>query len=375
MNFCNSVCANLFQKKAAILAANKKDCRKAKKLNYSDSFLRRLQLDEKKIDEMVKRIKAVKEMKIGLGEAIEEKTLDNGVLLKKVRVPIGRILFIYESRPEVTIDIAVLSIYSGNKAILKGGNEAKETNKILMTCVEKALLAAHLPSDAVEYVESSRQKLYSMLKKNTFIDLVVARGGYPMVQNILNRSTIPVLSHSEGGARIYIDGSANLAMAQKIVLNAKTSNPAACNSLDTLLIHKDIAPKFLPSLVQQLKRRKVTIVPSAKKNWEKEFLSLTLAIKLVESASSALEFISAYTNHHSEGIIARDKKVIAAFVKSIDAAALFINCSPRLHDGFIFGLGAEAGIATGKLHVRGPVGLSDLTTYTWVMEGNGQIRE
>ncbi|MBI2616760.1 glutamate-5-semialdehyde dehydrogenase [Candidatus Gottesmanbacteria bacterium] len=387
--FCESLARNISKKKASIISANVRDWKKAMKKKYDSAFLDRLRLDEEKVDAIVQRIYTVKGLNAGIGSCIERVLLPNGVTLKRIRVPLGVLLFIYESRPEVTIDVVTLAIGSGNACILKAGSESWYTSTLLIDFVKRALFTAGLPQEAVYFIKSkSRRSLYTLLTKTNFIDVVIARGGYAMVQNILKRSRIPVLCHSEGGARIYIDRTGNLEMAKKIVLNAKTSNPSACNSLDTILVHEEISQKFLPELVHLLIGNNITIygdktaqkiskeiLPATPKTWEEEFLSLAVSIKVVRGVSEALQFISRYTNHHSEGIIAKDKKVIDIFTKSIDAAALFINCSPRLHDGFVFGKGAEVGIATGKLHARGPLGLTDLTTYKWVAYGNGQIRE
>lgn len=374
--FLQNLAKEITGEKTVVLAANKKDLAEAAKKGCDKAFLYRLALDVKGIDAIVKRLVAMEELKSGIGTAIEERKLPNGVALKKIRVPLGTILIIYEARPEVTVDVASLCIKSGNRVILKGGSEAIRTNSVLYDCIVSALAKSEIDKEAVVFLKSSeRKELYDLLKRNDVIDLVIARGGYKMVGDIMNRSTIPVLAHAAGGARIYVDKSADLEKAVNIIVNAKISKPAACNSVDTVVIHKDIAQTFVPKLTAKLKEKGVRVIKNAKeKDWGKEFLDLVVAFKVVKNVDEAIAFIQKYSKKHSEGIVAQDKTVIKAFTDSIDAAALFINCSPRLHDGFEFGLGAEMGIATGKLHARGPVGLKELTTYKWEAYGNGQLR-
>lgn len=374
--FLQSLANNLREQNDAIITANKKDVLAAKEKGLAKSFLHRLTLDEKGIDAMVKRLYAMQKLTSDIGFPIEEKKLPNGVILKKIRVPLGVILIIYEARPEVTIDVASLCIKSGNCVLLKGGSEALWTNGALYNCILSALVPSEIEKSAVTFLKSKdRKELYDLLIRNDVIDLVIARGGYKMVADIMNRSSIPVLAHAAGGARIYVDKSADLEMAIDIVINAKISKPAACNSVDTVVIHQDIASVLVPKLVAELEAKGVMVIENAKeKDWKKEFLGLVVAFKIVKNVDDAIAFIQKYTKKHSEAIVAEDKKVIDMYTHAIDAAALFISCSPRLHDGFEFGLGAEMGIATGKLHARGPVGLKELTTYKWETYGNGQVR-
>ena len=374
--FLKHLAEEISSKKNEILSANEKDVSEAEKKGWDKAFLHRLTLDEKGVDAIVKRLSAMETLTSDLGKAIEERKLPNGVILKKIRVPLGTILIIYEARPEVTIDVASLCIKSGNCVVLKGGSEALRTNSALYNCIVSALKKSGIEKGAVTFIESTeRKELYSLLKRSDVIDLVIARGGYKMVADVMNRSNIPVLAHAAGGARIYVDKSADLEKAINIVVNAKITKPAACNSVDTVVIHKDIASTFVPKLTAKLKEKGVTIIEKPKeKDFEKEFLDLVICFKIVADVDEALAFIQKYSKKHSEGIVAEDKNVIDTYTKTIDAAALFINCSPRLHDGFEFGLGAEMGIATGKLHARGPVGLIELTTYKWEAYGDGQVR-
>lgn len=365
----------IWDNRKQIISANKRDIAKAQKEALPEAFVKRLVMDEKKIKSVITRLREVAKLKSGLREVIESRKLAKGLILKKVRVPLGTILIIYESRPEVTIDVAALCIKSGNKAILKGGSDSLGTNTVLYGCIKKALAKTGFPADTVTFIATSdRSVTDALLKRNDLIDLVIARGGYGLVKRVTELSTVPVLAHSAGGARIFVDKSADLASAERIIINAKISNPSACNSLDTILVHKSIANSFVPKISEILKAKGVNVLVS-QKDWGKEFLSMTVSIKIVKDVKEAVDFMNTYGKQHSEGIVARDKKVIKYFTESVDAAGLFINCSPRLHDGYIFGLGAEMGIATGKLHARGPVGLKELTTYQWEAYGSGHIRE
>jgi len=368
--FLENLTEVIMQKRQEIISANKRDVEFAINACLPSALVERLGIDEAEIKKMVEKVHEIKKLDSELGEILEEKIQENGLVLKKVTVPLGVIFVIYESRPEVTIDVASLCVKSANAVILKGGSEAIRTNKALFACVQLALRASGLAKETVSLI-AERGEVSGLLKQREYIDLVVARGGYKLVNYVLKNSTIPVLAHSAGGARIYVDESANLSMAEEIILDAKTSKPAACNSLDTVVIHQNIAAKFVSKITSRLKASGVKIV---KNDWNTEFLGLRASIKVVKNVEEAVNFINQHTKKHSEGIIATDKKVIDYFTKSIDSAALFINCSTRFHDGYVFGLGSEMGISTGKLHARGPVGLKELTIYKWIAYGNGQIR-
>lgn len=371
--FLTKLIKELVKNKKQIFSANKKDLSRAEEKNLPETFIERLKLREKEFKNIIARVKQVRLLESGLGEIIEKKVNHDGLEIHKVRVPIGTILVIYESRPEVTIDVACLCLKSGNAAILKGGSEAMETNLVLFECIKSALIKSKFPEDTVHFIRSKDRSVISkLLKRNDLINLVIARGGYEMVKNIQNNSTIPVLAHSSGGARIYIDKSADLSMVKKILINAKITKPSACNSLDTVIIHKDLKDKLLPIIIKSFQKNNVKIINN---EWDKEFLSLKVSIKVVDSMDKAISFINYHTKKHSEGIITEDKKVVNIFCRSIDAAAIFVNTSPRLHDGYVFGLGAEMGIATGKLHARGPVGLKELSIYKWIIYGKGHLRE
>lgn len=378
----------IVQGKEVILEANKKDMLVARHLGRSDAFLDRLTITRKKIDEMAEEVRLIAGLPDPVGQIREQYTVASGIRLRKIAVPLGVIFIIYESRPDVTINASALCIKSGNAVILKGGSESFNTNKILAAIATEALKKYSVPQELVSFIETAdRSRIRWLLKQTEYIDVVIPRGGYNLVKTVQAHSSIPVLSHSAGGARIYIDASADLRMAVDICVNAKTSRPATCNSVDTILIHASIASKLLPILAQALQQRKVVLygdsvarkimdmLPASNTIWKTEFLSKKVSIKIVKSLDEAIHFIEMYTKHHSEGIIAKDQTVIDRFVAHVDAASLFVNCSTRLHDGSIFGFGSEMGISTGKLHARGPVGLRELTTYKWVAYGIGQVRE
>ena len=371
--FLRIVSEELSHKCLEIIKANKKDLIKAKTQGIPSAFIERLELKESGLVKLAAKLKDLEKLRAGIGETIEEKTDASKLLFRKVRVPLGVILVIYEARPEVTIDAAALGIKSGNAVILKGGSEALETNKVLFECITVALKKAGLDNGVISFIASRDRRITRrLLKEHEYIDLVIARGGYGLVRDVLRQSAIPVLAHAAGGARIYVDDTADLSIAKEIIVNAKTNKPATCNSLDTIVVHQDIASEFLPKIISKLEGNRVKIIEN---NWDTEFLGLRVSIKIVKNVNEAIGFINKHSKKHSEGIIAADKKVIDYFTKSVDSAALFINCSTRLHDGYVFGLGSEMGISTGKLHARGPVGLKELTTYKWEVYGHGQTRE
>lgn len=372
-NFLDNLIKVILKNENKIIKANENDIESAKRSNLSKAFLDRLLVDKKAIKNIVLKLKNIKKLSSGLGKVIEQNRLENGLLLKKVRTPIGVILVIYESRPEVTLEVVTLCIKSGNGVILKAGHESLFTNTILYKCILEALKISEIDQNVASLV-ISREIVGNLLKQDEWIDLVIARGGYDLVRTVVTHSSIPVLAHSSGGSRIYIDKSANLSIAKRVIMNAKTSKPSACNSLDTILIHSSIERSFIADLKNKLKAVGVKII-SGEEVWDTEFLDLRVSIKLVRNVDEAIDFIGKYGKKHSEGIIAQDSEVINKFSTQVDAAAVFINCSTRLHDGYIFGMGSEIGISTGKLHARGPVGLKELTSYKWEVYGYGQIRE
>lgn len=386
------IAAEIRLNKENILRENRKDVEMAKEMGLSEVFIDRLTISEKVFNGIVDQIYKVAMLPDPVGSCLEKRKLANGIILKKISTPLGVIGVIYESRPNVTLDAAILAIKSGNAIVLKGGQEAFCSNKAIVRCIHCALKKFDLPQEAVLFLgtgnkEMDKRLVYQLLKFNKFIDVVIPRGGYGLIKEVIRRSTIPLLYHGAGGARIYVDKSADLKLAVTVCTNAKTNRPSTCNSLDTVIVHEEVAREFLKKLTDSLKsygveikgdnqtRKIINTKKATEADYKKEFLDLVLAIKIVSSLEDAIKFINMYTKKHSEGIIAKDKRIIKEFTQSIDAASVFVNCSTRLHDGEIFGLGAEMGIATGKLHARGPVGLKELTTYKWIAYGKGQIRE
>ena len=377
----------LSRKKNDIFEANKKDTRLAKHSGQNSAFIDRLTFTEATFKEMVKQVRDIARADDPLGRILEKRKLANGVMLTKKSVPLGVLAVIYESRPNVTIDVAALSLMSGNVSILKGGSDVLNTNSVLVRCVHEALKKHTLPVSAVSFLATrDRSVVDQLVKENKLVDVLIPRGGYELVKKVVEESKIPILYHASGGARIYIDTSADLTKAIQICVNAKVNRPATCNSLDAVLVHENVAKKFVPRLVKALQDARVevrgdretqklaSVTKATEADYATEFLDYVAAVKIVKNVDEAIAFIASHTNGHSEGIVSENNKVIETFVNAIDAAGVFVNCSTRLHDGGTFGLGAEMGIATGKLHARGPVGLSELTTYKWVAYGNGQIR-
>lgn len=382
-----AISKKLQQHKKEIIKENTKDIAGAKKQKHTNAFINRLTITDAIFDGIIDQIKTIISQKDPLGEIIEKRSLSNGIVLTKKRVPIGVIAVIYESRPNVTVDVAALCLKSGNAAVLKGGSEAYHTNMILVSLIQEALREVSLPVSAVTFIQSTdRAVTKELIRHDAYIDLLIPRGGYDLARFVVENSTIPLLYHSAGGARIYVDKDADINHAIDICVNAKVSRPGTCNSLDTVVIHADKAKDVLPQLEKELKKHHVEIraderarkyidaKPATQKDFQTEFLDYIISIKTVDSLDEAISFIQKHSKGHSEGIISENNTACETFAKEIDSAAVFINCSTRFNDGAEFGLGAEMGIATGKLHARGPVGLNEITTYQWIAEGNGHIR-
>ena len=322
-----------------------------------------------------------------LGKIIEERELPNGLQLQKVKVPIGVIAIIFESRPNVTIDAAALCIRSGNACILRGGKEAVRTNHALAQAFRQGLEQAGLPQDAVQLVPIQDRELVSvLLKRNDAIDLVVPRGGEGLIRSVVEQSSIPVVKHDKGVCSLYVHGKADLGMAQELICNAKCQRPGVCNSIENVLIDQSIAAEFLPLLGQELISKGVEVriepayahlVAAAKEateaDWQTEYLDLILSIKVVDGLGEAIVFTNANSSQHSDGIITEDQEAANAYLVAVDSSCVYHNASTRFTDGAQFGLGAEVGISTNRLHARGPMGADDLCTYKYVGRGNGQV--
>jgi len=387
--FLEILSANISQNQKKILSANSKDIKNAIKNNHSSAFIDRLTLTGERIYKILTGIEVVKNLPDPIGEKISETIRPNGLRIEKIRIPIGVIGIIYESRPDVTVEASILCLKSGNCVILRGGKEAKHSNKILVSLIKKSLVEAGLSEDMVHLINSGGRKAVKyLLSLNKYIDLIIPRGGESLIKTVVEESTIPVIKHYKGVCHTYVDRDADLNMALNVCYNAKVQRPATCNAMETLLVHKDIAPSFLPSMAEKFKQAKVEmrgcertikILPDIKKateeDWTTEYLDLIISIKIVDSLEDAINHINHYGTMHSEAIITKNQEAVNKFFKEIDAAALFHNASTRFTDGGEFGMGAEIGISTDKIHARGPMGLVELTTYKYLIYGNGQIRQ
>lgn len=382
----------LQKEKAKIIAANKIDVRAARKRRLSTAFIDRLTLTDKRIQHMGESLRQVAELDDPVGSIIKSWYRPNGLRISKIRVPIGVILIIYEARPNVTADCIGLCLKSSNCVILRGGSDALHSNKAIFALFEKIALKNNLPKGSINLIDMpGRKAIDCLLRFEEFIDVVIPRGGEGLIREVKNKSLIPVIKHYKGICHAYVDSDACLNMAHKIVFNAKVQRPGVCNAIETLLVHRDVAIRFLPSMIKELQdagckirgcplTRKIVrklkgIKEASKKDWSTEYLSLILSVKVVGSLGEAIEHINSYGSRHSDSIITDNKKHAQRFLNEVDSASVFVNASTRFSDGYEFGFGAEIGISTDKLHARGPVGLEELTTYKYAVEGNGQIRQ
>ena len=369
-----------------ILAANAQDCANASPRIEID----RLRLTPQRIAAMARDVEAIASLEDPVGERFDTVTRPNGLVVSKRRVPLGVVGVVYESRPNVTSDVAAICIKTGNAVVLRGGSEALSSNKAIAAAVQSGLREAGLPDGAVQFITSTdRALVQKMLKLREYIDVIVPRGGQGLIQATIDNATIPVIETGAGVCHTYVDRAADPDMALRIVFNAKVRRPTICNALDTLLVHRDIAPAWLPKMAAEWNTARVEIradaqaarllgdapyVPATPEDWGTEFLSLVAAVKVVGGLDEALEHIREHGSGHSEAIVTGDRAAAERFLNEVDAAAVFVNASTQFTDGGEFGLGTEVGISTQKLHARGPMGLRELTTYKWIVEGTGQIR-
>ncbi len=372
-----------------IIAENKKDVENAVQKGLSKALIDRLSLDDKRLREMADGIISIAALPDPVGETIESFAQANGLKINKVRVPLGVIAIIYEARPNVTADAAALCLKSGNCVILKGGSDAINSNLAICEALQKAAYANGIPEGAIEIVRTTeRDSIKELLRLRGQIDCVIPRGGAGLINMVVENSLIPVIETGVGNCHAYVEASADLQMAREIVFNAKVQRPSVCNAIETLLVDKDIAQKFLPDMLKMLKDAGVeirgddavreidpTVKPADEEDWYAEYLDLILAVKVVSGIDEAIDHISKYGSHHSEVIITGDKERSDKFIANIDSAAVYVNASTRFTDGGQFGFGAEMGISTQKLHARGPMGLKELTSYKYVVIGNGQVRK
>ncbi len=379
----------------AILRANAEDVAQASAERLSAALVDRLTLTPQRLASIANGVRAVEALPDPIGERFDAYTLPNGLRLHKRRIPIGVLGVIYESRPNVTIDIAALAIKSGNAAILRGGSDNLRSNRALLQVVHAALRAADLPTDAVLLVDDpDRARVMELLRLHAYVDLIIPRGGAALHKLCRDHSTIPVITGGMGINHIYVDESADLDKATEIAFNAKVSKPTVCNALGTLVVHAHIAQQFLPKVAQRLREKDVMLhcddralemlsrdaslrpylTPAQPDDWDTEWLDLILGVKVVDSLDEAIAFIRAHTLEHSDGIISQNPAHIERFINEIDSCAVFVNASTRFNDGGEFGLGAEVAISTQRIHARGPMGLRELTSYKWVCEGDGHVR-
>ena len=369
--------------KENIFRANAADLAQAETEGLAAPLMHRLKFDEAKLQQVQTGLRALAELADPIGETLFCHEITEGLKLYRVSCPIGVIGIIFESRPDALVQIASLAIKSGNSALLKGGREALRTNQALIRAIHSALREAGLPEDAAQLMET-REDVAAMLKEDEKIDLIIPRGSNAFVRYIMENSRIPVLGHSDGICHVYVDQAAWMETAWKVALDSKVQNLSVCNAEETLLVHSGIAEKFLPRFAELLEEKGVEIrgdartreiircEPATEADWKTEYLDAILSIRIVDSAEEAIAHINHYGSHHTDCIITEDKKTAAEFLNRVDSAGVYQNVSTRFADGFVYGLGAEVGIATGKLHSRGPMGLDGLTTYKYKLIGHGQ---
>jgi len=390
----SNIADGLSSSRSEIVLENSRDIEKGRKKGLSEAVLDRLLLNDERIDVIARDALSVVGLSDPVGEIIEMNTMPNGLEVSRRRVPLGVIGVIYESRPNVTVDISALCLKSGNAVILRGGSEAFHSNTVLADVIRAAILDAGISKDAVQIVGSTDRKFVSeMLKMDEFIDLMIPRGGADLVARVAKEASMPSIIGGVGVCHTYVDESASLDMAVDIVFNAKVQRPSVCNALDTMLVHVSAAPEYLPKIANAFaeagvemrcdtrsmsilgSREDVKITPAVEEDWDTEHLSLTAGVKVVDSLEAALDHILDHGTGHSEAIVTEDTSSATRFLNEVDSSAVMVNASTRFNDGGQFGLGAEVAISTNKMHARGPMGLKELTSYKWIVLGDGHIRE
>lgn len=374
--------------KEKIINANKKDLEYAQNAKLSNALIDRLLLNEKRIKSMAGALRDIAKLKDPVGRIIDGWVLDNGLRIEKVKIPIGVIGIIYESRPNVTSDAAALCFMSGNACILKGGKEAMHSNIIIIELLQYVLEKNSLPKDAISLIpDYSREGVSTLIKQDKFVDLIIPRGGEKLIKFVSENSKVPVVKHDKGLCHVYVHKDAKLDEAINICINAKVQRPGVCNAMETLLVDKEIAGKFLPKIKEAMENEGVElrgceitleyidINKATEEDWFAEYLDKILSIRIVDNAKDAIEHIQKYGSGHSDSIITENYSVAEEFLNRVDSACVYVNASTRFTDGGVFGFGAEVGISTNKLHARGPMGIDDLTTYKYKIYGNGQVRE
>ena len=373
----------------AIIEANQTDLQNGKEAGLTDSLLDRLKLDEARIEGMAQGVEQVAALPDPIGKVLDGRTLKNGLKIEKVSVPMGVIGIIYEARPNVTSDAAALCLKAGSAVILRGGKEAIHSNRAIMSVMRTAIAGAGFPEDCIALVQdTSRQSATELMQLTDYLDVLIPRGGAGLIRSVVENAKVPVIETGVGNCHVYVDASADIEMAANIIFNAKTSRPSVCNAIETVLVHKDAAAAALPAIKADLDKKQVEIrgcektreilgdcvIPATEDDYEREFLDYILAVKVVDSLDDALDHIAKYSTGHSESIVTADYSAAEKFTACVDSAAVYVNASTRFTDGGEFGLGAEIGISTQKLHARGPMGLNELTSMKFIIKGNGQIR-
>lgn len=378
----------LLKEQAFIMEENEKDLKAGKENGMSESLLDRLKLDEQRIHDIADALIQLTKLNDPIGQVVEEWERPNGLQITQIRVPLGVVGMIYEARPNVTVDASSLCLKTGNAVLLRGSSTAIHSNKAIVKVIQHALELSDLPIEAVQLLEdTSRETASEMFKLNEYLDVLIPRGGAKLIQTVVQNSTVPVLETGAGNCHVYIDETADAKMAFEITLNAKTQRPSVCNAIENVLVQNDWATTHLGELITTLQAEGVRIhgddrvqqigndiVPATKEDWEREFLGLEVAIKVVENVGEAIAHINQYGTKHSEAIVSQSTENVEQFLTEVDAAAVYHNASTRFTDGFEFGFGAEIGISTQKLHARGPMGLQALTSTKYTIRGNGQIK-
>lgn len=383
-----AVADSLVKNAELIISDNEKDLENARANNMSEAMQDRLRLDMKRIEAMAEGVRKIVELPDPVGKVLGGKELPNGLKIVKKSVPLGVVGIIFESRPNVTVDAAALCLKSGNVSVLRGGSDAINSNKRLVSIMRRAIKEAGVDENAINLVEdTSREAVGEFMKLNRYIDVLIPRGGHGLIQNVVNNSTIPVIQTGEGNCSVYVDKSADIETAVNIVDNGKTQRPSVCNAIENILVHEDAAEEFLRALDKRW-NGKVKIYGDAaaskyiktereatEEDYKTEFLDYIISVKTVKNISEAIDFINTYGTRHSECIVTKELSNAERFQQEVDAAAVYVNASTRFTDGGEFGLGAEIGISTQKLHARGPMGLEEMTAYKYLINGSGQIRQ
>lgn len=379
----------LWARRSFIIKENAQDLAAAQEAGLSKALIDRLALNDQRVKSMSDGILDIVQLEDPVGEVMASWKRPNGLRIKKVRVPIGVVGIIYESRPNVTADCAALCLKSGNAVVLRGGKEAINSNRAIFEVLSGALRDTKVPPEAVQFIDTTdREAVIELLRQDQCVDLIVPRGGEGLIRFVSENSRIPVVKHYKGVCHVYVSGKADLKMAEEIVFNAKVQRPGVCNAIEKMLVHRKVAKTFLPVMARRLRSAGVEIrgdeetcaiipdaVPATAQDWSEEYLDLILTVKVIGDVQEAVEHINKYGTRHSDAIVTRDKKEAEAFLRGVDSACVYLNASTRFTDGYEFGLGAEVGISTDKIHVRGPMGLEGLTSYKYEIYGNGQIRK